>query len=114
MKYIRYLSIFLVALVMVSFTSNQKQRKIKSPDKAPFGHVQWVHEVTYHAIEDSSGNITKGDVISDTDYDAREIMSNSNMLRKTPPAEPPIQIWMYDEYGDEIQNDKFHANGMLW
>ncbi len=113
MKYIKYLTIVIVALAMLSFISNRKERKMKPADKAPWGHVQWVKEITYHAVEDSSGNISKGDIVSDTDYDRMEEIK-SDMQRKIPSSEPPIQLWIYDGYGNEIQNDKFHANGMLY
>jgi len=118
MKYFKYLTIALIALMLVSFTASQRQRKSKRAAKAPFGYAQSVREITYHAIEDSSGSILKGDIISDTDYNDRV----NNMKNMTPVPEDshlrnvselPIVLWVYDEYGDEIENDKCHANGSL-
>jgi hypothetical protein len=110
MKYLKYLTIVLGSLTMVAFIPLKKQRKIKPVAKAPFGHVQSIREVHYHATEDSSGNITKGDIISDTDYSRIKSNRESDMLQRHT-AEPPIILCIYDEYGDEVRNEKCHANG---
>lgn len=113
MKYFKYLIVVLVGIVMVSFIASKRERKSKPAAKAPYGYVQSVREITYHAIEDSSGSIIKGDIISDTDYNGRRGEIKSNIYIKVDPPEVPIELWVYDEYGDEVENDKCHANGSL-
>lgn len=111
MKYIKYLSVPFFTILVLSFISPGKRKKPTLPSKAPFGHVQSIREVSYHPIEDSSGNITKGDLISDTDLSPLHNEIRKDMM--TPPVPQPIELWIYDEYGDEIENEKCHANGKL-
>ena len=66
---------------MASFTSVGKHKKPNLSAKASFGHVQFVQEITYHAIIDSSGSIIKGDIVSDTNYDERMFGGTDDMLR---------------------------------
>jgi hypothetical protein len=112
MKYARYLSIAVLALLLFAFAPNGKRKKATLPTKAIFGHVQWIREVSYHAVEDSSGSITRGDIMGDTGYYTQDERIKSNMARKV--SVLPIETWTYDEYGDEIEHDKYHADGSLY
>jgi hypothetical protein len=106
MKYLKYLSVFFLPVLFLSFAPFGKARKVKPVSKAPFGHVQWVKETPYHAIEDSTGLIFKGDVISDTD--------DYHDMGARPRYGQPIEMWTYDEYGNETEDAKCHANGNLY
>jgi len=53
------------------------------------GHIQWVKATHYIAIKDSSGSIVKGAPVNG------------------------VESWTYDEYGDEIEDDKYDAHGNL-
>jgi len=113
MKLIKYLMTAILALIMLSFTPTGKHKKPVLPPHAPFGHIQYVQEITYHAIMDSAGQITKGDIISDTDIRDRMIKYGGPLRSKTF-SNPPIEAWIYDEYGDQLENDKYHANSKLY
>lgn len=112
MKYLGYISFTVLGLCLLAFAPGKKERKVKPVQKALFGHVQSIREVAYHAIEDSSGNITKGDVISDTVSRVRSNEMKEDMMR--PPSPPSIELWTYDEYGSELEDAKCHANGKLY
>jgi len=113
MKYLGYLTIAFFALLLISFAPIGKHKKPNLPVKDGFGHIQWIQSITYHAIVDSSGAIFKGEVISDTDVDNREPKMGAP-VRHHAINEPPIEVWNYDEYGDQIEYAKYHANGMLY
>src|SRR5215469_14198384 len=106
MKYVKYLTVGILTLPLVSFTVIEKP-------KGFIGHVQWIQSTSYHALMDSSGNITKGAVISDTDIDDR-MQRYGGPLRHSTYAEPPIEAWTYDESGNQLEHDKYHANGKLY
>ncbi len=104
MKYLKYSAILVLALCVSSFTPPGKHRKPTLPAKDSFGHIHWIQATSYHASMDSSGNIIKGAMISDTDI-------NGN---NRPMAKLPIEAWAYDEYGNQVEHDKCYANGKLY
>jgi hypothetical protein len=110
MKYAGYLIVTVFVLLMVSFAPIGKRKKPTLPPKA-VGHVQWIQAVSYHAVTDSTGTIYKGDIISDTD---KVIRYDASSNRRQTVTEPPIEVWNYDTYGDQIENDKHHADGTLY
>ncbi|HXB12584.1 MAG TPA: hypothetical protein VNZ45_11390 [Bacteroidia bacterium] len=97
---------------MVSFIPKGKQRKITLPLGEHLGHVQWIKLTHYYAVKDSDGSIIKGSIISDTDYS--DEMQHVEDMRRVESDEEPTELWMYDVFGDEIENDKYHANGKLY
>jgi len=97
---------------MISFQPAGKRKKPTLPPKDKWGHIQWIRSVPYHALMDSSGYITKGDIISDTDNNIRSNEDKSDMLHRS--SGQSIEEWTYDEYEDQIEYAKFHANGKLY
>jgi hypothetical protein len=112
MKYLTYLTIAVFALFMLSFMPIGKRRKPTLPVKNAFGHIQWIQSVSYHATMDSAGNIFKGTVSSDSD--TSDEMSHDAPLHRRHIAQAPIEAWMYDEYGDQLEEDKYHSDSKLF
>jgi hypothetical protein len=78
-------------LLLASFVTQGKQRKITLPLGNHVGHVQWVKVTPYQAVKDSCGSIVK----AAPNYGFGNIAS-----------------WTYyDEYGNEIENDQYDSKG---
>jgi len=107
MRYRKYFILLLPTIFLFAFIPATKHRKTIAI--APFGHVKSIREVTYNAIGDTGGTITKGDIMSDTDINTH---AKAPMVRRM--SGPPIEIWLYDENGNEIENDRCHADGRLF
>lgn len=110
MKYIKYLAVVILALLMVSFTSPGERKNPTLPPQNLFGHVHWIQSVSYQAIM-TGDSIKKGAIINDTDF--HDQMIYGRPLRRNF-KEPPIEAWVYDEYGDQLEHDKYHANNELY
>lgn len=104
MKYIKYLAIAGFLPALGSFAPAGKYRNPTLPPIGFFGHIHWVQATSYHALMDSSGNIIKGAMISDTD-----VYGNHRPMTKL-----PIEAWAYDEYGNQLEHDKYYVNGKLF
>lgn len=104
MKHVKYIAIAGIVFPLFSFAFPGKYKKPTLPPNGFFGHIHWVQATMYHALMDSSGNIVKGAMISDTD-----MYGNHQPMTKL-----PTEAWAYDEYGDQLEHDKYYANGKLF
>jgi hypothetical protein len=70
-------------LLLAAFAPPRKQRKITLPLENHVGNIQWIKLKSYNAVKNSRGSIEKG----------------------MPACSP--ETWTYDEYGDEIEDEKY-------
>lgn len=112
MKFIKYILGMATIAIMCSFIDNKDRQE---RDKH-VGKVKGISCVVYHATMDSTGEIYKGDIISDTDEIGVEDRNvrQTDMLKRRKDNTIPIEVWQYDENGKLVEDDRYHCDNKIY